>query len=100
MLSVEEIPESVPLIVGALSDSEMSIRLKARNALVALAKNGSNEASEALSRHAGGSRNRPESYMTISVIEKRPKLDKLANYLSNNSNTKNNNSEHNFPFMQ
>ena len=72
-----EIPSSLPLIVSILSDTEMSIRLKARNALVVLAKNGCQEAYTALSRHAG-ERQSPESFMTMSVIEKRPKLDKLA----------------------
>ena len=72
-----EIPSSLPLIVSILSDAEMSIRLKARNALVVLAKNGCQEAYTALSRHAG-ERQSPESFMTMSVIEKRPKLDKLG----------------------
>ncbi len=76
LLKLEK-PASLPLIVSILSDTEMSIRLKARNALVVLAKNGCQEAYSALSRHAG-ERNSPESFMTMSVIEKRPKLDKLA----------------------
>jgi len=76
LLKLEE-PASLPLVVSALSDGEMSIRLKARNALVVLAKNGCEEAYAALSRHAGD-RQTPESFMTMSVIEKRPQLDKLA----------------------
>ena len=72
-----EKPSALPLIVSALSDSEIAIRLKARNALVVLAKNGCEEAYSALSRHAG-ERQSPDSFMTMSVIERRPKLEKLG----------------------
>lgn len=72
-----ESPQTLPLVIGALSDEEISIRLKARNALVVLAQNGCKEAFDALSRHAGD-RAAPEKFMTMSVIERRPQLDGLA----------------------
>ncbi len=72
-----EMPETLPLIVGLLSDAEMTIRLKARNALVTLAKKGCKEAAEALERLAG-KRATPDDFMTISVLERRPHLQQLC----------------------
>jgi len=72
-----ELPETLPLMVGALSDAEMSIRLKARNALVTLAKQGCADATAALERLAG-KRGTPDEFMTISVLERRPHLELLC----------------------
>jgi len=70
------LPETIPLIVSALSDKEIAIRLKARNTLVAWAKNGSEEAAAALSRYAGV-RSSPDAFMTVSVIERRIQTEQL-----------------------
>mgnify|MGYP006278813981 CR=1 FL=1 len=69
--------DTIPLIVGLLADPEMSIRLKARNTLVNLAKNDCPEASEVLERLAG-KRKCPDEFMTISVLERRPYMKEIC----------------------
>ena len=72
-----ELVQTLPLIVSLLSDPEMTIRLKARNALVTLAKGGCKEAADVLERLAG-KRATPDDFMTISVLERRPHLQQLC----------------------
>jgi HEAT repeat protein len=69
--------ESLPLLIGAMADEAMSVRLKARNALVNLARSGFKAAEDALAAHMGETRSSPDAFLTMSVIEAIPVLDGL-----------------------
>lgn len=69
--------ESLPLVVAGMSDESMSVRLKARNTLVQMAKNGVKEAQDALASSTGKKRSSPDAYLTMSTIEGVPAFDPL-----------------------
>ncbi len=66
-----ELPDAIPLLERLLNDNEISIRLKARNGLVKLAKLGHPTAMNSLCAW-GGNRASPDAFLRMSVLERLP----------------------------